>query len=282
MSIQRGATMSNDASSRRRYSDKEISAILKRATDLQASAGKSEWPGHGISLTEIEQVAAGAGIDPRYVRAAAAELERGDETGAGFNLWGGPMALELSRTVEGELSEEQWESLVQESRRCAGTAGIVGQLGKSLEWTTKEELSQTQLTVSPRQGQTTIQLLYRFDNAAFLAYFLVLLSSVFSGAVLLSALEWSPLLEWSAAGGVVVGTLALTRTLLSAWGRKQRNRLTKLLDRLEAIAVESPPALEAAPANQRLLTAESTEGSLPVPEKSEPQVIRPGRKPVRG
>jgi hypothetical protein len=274
--------MPNDAISRRHYSEKEISAILKRATELQASGGQSDLPGHGISITELEQIAAGAGIDPRHVRAAAAELDRGDETGQGFSLWGGPMAVEVGRTVEGELSDEQWERMVQESRRLVGTAGMVSQLGKSLEWTTKEELSQTQLTVSPREGQTAIQLLYRYDGGAFLTYFLTSLGSVIPAITLIAALNWSPLLEWPAAAGLVAGTLALTRTLFGAWTRRQKRRIGKLADRLEAIAAEpAGTALKTSSIEDHLLSAESQQGSLPLPEKSEPQIMRPERKPIR-
>ena len=63
-------------SDKRIYTDKEISAVLKRATELQGAQGPAGGTS-GLSLDELEQIAAEVGIDPNYVKAAALELEEG-------------------------------------------------------------------------------------------------------------------------------------------------------------------------------------------------------------
>jgi hypothetical protein len=86
------------------YGDKEVGRLLERATELQqgnAPAGSS-----GLTLAELEQIAAEAGIDPRYLRRAAQELEASPE---GSTIWtrivGDQLMLVRQVTLPGELTE---------------------------------------------------------------------------------------------------------------------------------------------------------------------------------
>lgn len=58
----------------RLYDEKEMRRLLERATELQKEEGSTPVPGGGLSLAELEEIAGEAGIDPRYLRRAAAEL----------------------------------------------------------------------------------------------------------------------------------------------------------------------------------------------------------------
>src|SRR6266566_2316594 len=59
----------------RRFSEKEVGLILQRAAELQQHDPRGPAEG-GLSLADIEQIAAEAGIDPRHVQAAVATLGR--------------------------------------------------------------------------------------------------------------------------------------------------------------------------------------------------------------
>ena len=64
----------------RRYSDTELSRLLKVAAELQQSdeGGRSvAREGGGMTLATLQKVAAEAGIEPRYVQLAAARIRRG-------------------------------------------------------------------------------------------------------------------------------------------------------------------------------------------------------------
>ncbi len=60
----------------RLYGEKEIGKILKRATELQHDE-PPETSADSMTLQELEDIAAEAGIDPAYLRRAALEVDSG-------------------------------------------------------------------------------------------------------------------------------------------------------------------------------------------------------------
>lgn len=85
----------------RRYSDKELALILKLAAERQAFS--SELDDRGLTLTEIQQIAAEAGIDPQHVAEAAAVLEA-QHGQRRLSLLGAPTRFVFDRTVAGEAT----------------------------------------------------------------------------------------------------------------------------------------------------------------------------------
>src|SRR5690606_2644139 len=104
--------MSDD--SRRLYGEKDVSRILKRATEIQGDAGAAET--HGLTLAELQQIAREAGISPEAVAAAAAEMGAAPEKSRDFHVLGGPVSFSHERVVAGEVSEETWEAMLDEIR----------------------------------------------------------------------------------------------------------------------------------------------------------------------
>jgi len=103
--------MPEDERSSRRYSEKEVGLILRRATEFQRSEPSAADP-TGLTLAELEEVASEVGIDPAYLRRAAAELEAGAGSGPWDKFLGGPLAFVLERTIPGEFPESRFEELV--------------------------------------------------------------------------------------------------------------------------------------------------------------------------
>lgn len=70
-------------SAKRIYSEEEVARLIRRAVELEAdrSVAADEGAGTGLTISEIEQVAAEAGIDPELIQKAASELESGAEPG---------------------------------------------------------------------------------------------------------------------------------------------------------------------------------------------------------
>ena len=62
-----GAGMSDKSIDRRRYTDREMALILKRAAELQEHGPSTGTREQSHTLSELEQIAAEVGIDPRYV-----------------------------------------------------------------------------------------------------------------------------------------------------------------------------------------------------------------------
>ena len=103
---------------KRLYTEKDFSAILRRATELQRSAGVDNAP--GLSLDELEQVAEDVGIGPDFVRRAALEMDEG-QPDKGDRLLGGPIQVDREWMVEGEMSDTKWEDALGEIRRTFGS-----------------------------------------------------------------------------------------------------------------------------------------------------------------
>jgi hypothetical protein len=63
-------------SNNRRYTEQEIQAIFRRATERQEATGSAD-PHRGLTLDELKAIGAESGIDPAHVEAAAVDIEHG-------------------------------------------------------------------------------------------------------------------------------------------------------------------------------------------------------------
>ena len=236
---------------KRIYTDKEIRAVLKRATELQSTQGPAGGTS-GLSLDELEQIAAEAGIDPDYVKAAALELEEG-RTDKSYHVFGGPTSIELERIVEGEMTEAKWEEAVGEIRRIFEAAGEVGQIGRTREWIHRDQTGErVHITVAPQGENTKIRLFYRMTDWAVALH--APITSVAIAPIILQFifLNLGPLLETAIGLFILMAFHMLARLAFGALSRKQERKSRKLLARLEEL-IAVPDATAPEPA-QRIAT----------------------------
>lgn len=152
----------------RRYDEDEVRRILERATELQRDLPAAA-ASQGVTLGELEEIAAEAGIAPGSIRRAARELDsRSEESGAWAAVAGHPPTIVLERTLPGELPEEAFGDLVAEIQRSAGTHGQPSVLGRTLTWQADTWANQRslQVVVSSRRGETQIRIEERLDQLA--------------------------------------------------------------------------------------------------------------------
>jgi hypothetical protein len=114
----------------RRYADEETARILRRAAELQGT----EEPATSPTLTDLQQIADEAGIEPRDVRRAAAELAASSGAG-GMARADGATALLLERVIPGEIPVSRFDALVEAIRAATGMAGQASVLGRGFTWT---------------------------------------------------------------------------------------------------------------------------------------------------
>ncbi|NKB71237.1 MAG: hypothetical protein GKR89_29545 [Candidatus Latescibacteria bacterium] len=223
--------MDQQHQSRRLYSDKEVGALLKRATELQEARCQSL--SHSLSLEEIEQVATEIGISREYLQAAAQELDRRPDGQRGLTLTGRPFLADVERVVAGQLTDEQWEEIVLELRRLTGSVGQVSQLGQAREWSDGGEILQTQVTIRSRRDRTNVQVLKNYEGWAGIAY----LMTTFVAATLTGiSLDGKGFPMWAnlcmVGGGALCG-LASARAGMVGWARLQRQKVAALANYLE-------------------------------------------------
>ncbi len=158
-------------STSRRFNEKEVALIIKRASELQENETTAE-SSTGMSLAELEQVAREAGLDPELVRRAAVDLDTRVTDQTPNSFLGAPTALRLERTIDGEVPADEFETLVLEMQRELGQVGATSTIGRSLQWTVQSverrrvSTRTVQVTISPRHGRTTIRIEERLGGLA--------------------------------------------------------------------------------------------------------------------
>jgi hypothetical protein len=262
--------MDDSRKGRRLYSDTEIGTLIQRATEIQEAQKESSE--RGLSLQELEQIAAEIGIDPQHFRAAALELESGMANGARFRLWGGPFVLNEKRVVQGTLTGPQWEHIVQGLRRLTRSEGRITEIGRIREWSREIKdldytMQRTSVTISPREDQATIEVQTHYRGGAAAAYTLgVVLGGALAG-IFLDGSGVSDLMSGIILAGSGLGGLGAARAAIGYWAKRQRRQLRRLTDFLQD-AISHPQSLE--PDDQRLVGATHGSEEPALPERIAP------------
>ena len=159
--------MEDRPSDEKKYTEKEVREILKKAVEKEPSHAliKSE----GLSLAELKAIGKEAGIDPgRMEDAAHAVALRGSNRPN--RILGAPTALSFERKVDGTFNPDDTPEIVSIIRKTTGQQGTVWEIRGSLEWSAKLESGERTITVSSRNGITTIRGSANLANAAVLTF----------------------------------------------------------------------------------------------------------------
>lgn len=221
----------------RRYSEKEFGLILRRATELQRAEPAAPDPA-GLTLTELEEIAAEAGIDPALLRRAANELHILEPPTLGARMAGAPVAIRIERVVEGEFPRERLEELVPVMQAATAGQGTASAVGRTLTWSSRTEsnTSAQQVLVTVRDGQTLIRVEESFGGLA---------GGLFGGIVggvgggvgvgmggALAGALGSVALAVAFPVAVIAGSYALARSIFKAQVQRRQAQAHSLVDRL--------------------------------------------------
>lgn len=151
----------------RKYSEDEVGLILRRATEMQRAEPTAPDP-TGLTLGELEEIAAEAGIDPRLLRRAASELQAAGPQTFVSRVTGAPVSIEIERWVDGEIPSSSLEELVPTIQSATAGKGTASAVGRTLTWSSRSESSTSaqQVLVSARDGQTLIRIEESLDGLA--------------------------------------------------------------------------------------------------------------------
>ncbi len=151
----------------RKFTEQEVHEILKKAVE-KAPAGalvKSE----GLSLAELKAIGGEVGIDPARLEDAARAIALGGGNRPN-RILGGPTVLHFERKVEGELDPRDTTEILSRIRRTMGRQGEVNEIHGSLEWSDKSDSGERYVTLSSRDGTTTIRSSANLSQAAVVTY----------------------------------------------------------------------------------------------------------------
>jgi hypothetical protein len=231
----------------RQYSDREVRLILESAAKLQTD--RPEETSGGMTLAQLEQVAAEAGLDPRLIRRAAEEIGRVDPPSDHNAFFGGPTVIVLERVVDASIDVAEFDQLLEVTRRLTRGVGEVSMIGRQFGWKGFLEGANTEVSVSTTDEQTTVRVRVQLDDMA-MGHFAVktLLAGGLGGfaaaGFVTSITLMTPL--GIAAGALTLGAGYLwSRRSLAKAGVTYRGRANALLEELAArvrMAASSPRA----------------------------------------
>jgi len=232
----------------RSYDGSEVEAIVKRASEIEATAPTSG--GGAMTIGGVESLAAEVGISPATVRAAAAAMD----TSIHVNRWlGGPTLISIERVIDGELPEHEFAAIVEETRRSLKSVGQVNQLGRSFTWSGSPGGSdrKVQIAVSVRGGRTHLTVHESLQSLAGGVYGGIG-GAMGGGAIwpvmvfFLSGLHTGPLSLLAIIPGWLGLSYATARTLYRRSSEARVRQIVKLADGLESLVhglIGSAPGL---------------------------------------
>ena len=224
------------------YDGKEIQAILKIATE-NATENEADTQ-MGLSIDELRQLASDAGIDPKLITKAVAEIEANSSRNE-RNFWGGPFSYNNQVLVEGEITVGQWEEMLLSIRDFFQSNGNVTTRESVLEWSSPwGTTNSAHVNALKNNGKTKISVNWNGPLTAIPFYIpvpLVAIASIFFA---------SEFLALAAVPGVAFTLLAtgLTffagRWMLSKHLDKGFKKLRQMVAGLEIIASRENPHSE--------------------------------------
>ncbi|MDH5805783.1 MAG: hypothetical protein OEZ54_11450 [Gemmatimonadota bacterium] len=171
----------------RKFTEEEFALILHRAAQLQEDDGGIPVS-DGLTLETIQEIAKEVGLDPGAVSRAASLISQ-KPAGRWARIFGGTDKFQLEDSWTGSLDKEELGELLGTIRRITGHQGAVDEVLGALEWKTVGEVSQIAVSVSSRDGKTTVRIIG--DRSA------------------AGALTWvMPIGGWLVVGGATGGILA--------------------------------------------------------------------------
>lgn len=248
------------------FGPEDAKEILGRAAKLQHTEGlAAPEVDAGLTLDELQQAAAEAGIDPTYVAEAAAQYRVQPAT-ATSGLFGAPSSYDLLLTLDGEVKPEvfpQLRSLIlqamgQEDMDSPRTPRSSGNRPNRLTW---NHGTLNQITVTPSSGKTEIRARGRWRSMSVAIYGGIILCGLLAGALVASLSVLSLPGTLAVFGVSLVAAFVSARTLWSKWAGRARARLNAAAQAIaRRIASNRPQA--------RTQTAERS-------EKASPQIALP-------
>jgi hypothetical protein len=219
----------------RRYSDEEIAEILERATTHpRGSMPAATGPSTGLTLGELKEIGAEAGIEPDRIEEAAGALASHPPSGSFPTFAGAPRSIQHTMHIQRPLAESEWSRLVADLRETFGAVGQLQGDGDLRTWSN----GNLQVHVEPegtgyRVRMRTLKgdLVPRLMVSGFFVVMAVIM-------ILASVLGTSPgneaIVGWIF-GAVGLGNLGYTRLMLGEWARERTGQFQDLAHRISSL-----------------------------------------------
>lgn len=226
----------HDAGSRR-YTDAEVRLLLEQASRVQGQGQVTRQP-QGLTLAELEEVAAEAEIDVARLREAAHALDvlkSARPAGAAARLAGAPLRIDIRRILPFEVDESELEGLIGLLGSATDDAGEPRFVGRAFTWSASTNSGRRlNARVTPQRGSTSVELEERYGELAG-GLFGGILGGVGGGVGLgaggaVAGIVGSAALAVAIPAVVIGGSYAACRMGFGAYVRRRARRLNAICD----------------------------------------------------
>ena len=134
---------------KRTFSKEEAQQIFAAAADRQQAEHRET--GERLTLEELEEAAAAAGINSKHVLAAAEDLVLLAHAGTQRRVLGLPVESSRSITLSHAVDDPEWGLIVEELRAVFKKRGIATEVGAVREWASESDdrRSPVRVTAAP-------------------------------------------------------------------------------------------------------------------------------------
>ena len=223
----------------RRFSEEEVAAIFKQATEAKQTLQRELPSGEGLTLAEIQEIGRQVGIAPELVSQAAASLVQVG-TPTSRKMFGLPIGVGRTVDLDRKLSDAEWERLVVDLRETFRARGRVTQEGTFRQWTN----GNLQVLLEPTESGSRIRLSTIKSNSIRLmnsGQVLLGIAAVTSIAALIGGSSVAHL-SWAAEIVFLGGTLFTVGAIrVSGWAALRRKQMEEIAARLALGATSLPP-----------------------------------------
>ena len=201
-------------------------------------------------MQEIQAIAREVGLDPALVERAVAVTPAAPESAAA-RFFGGPQKYQLEYRAAGQLSNDGLSRVLDAIRQATGHHGTVEETLGALEWHTVGEVSHIVVTVSPREGETSVRVIADRGPASAVLFIVPLVIGAMGIGISGAIFEPTSL---AGIAGVVAGPLTAAfitaRTMWSITTKGFQKKLRNLMGATSRTVEENvqAPALHGGPA----------------------------------
>ncbi|MBX7118112.1 MAG: hypothetical protein K1X31_03835 [Gemmatimonadaceae bacterium] len=221
----------------RRFDDDEVSRILARAAEesvQEPPADEATGVGRpGLTLAQLQEIGAQAGIPAARIAAAARALDRPAPAPAPSFL-GLALGARDATQLDRRLTDEEWERLVVLLRDTFDARGQVQVIGNLRQWTN----GNLQVLVEPGTGGDRVRL--RTRNAAAQALLSMGTTFLTTALILVGITQAQGTVDPAIASALVplvgggIGTLIAGIVRLRRWAPLRLLQMRRIVERLEA------------------------------------------------
>jgi hypothetical protein len=236
----------------RRFNEQEVAYILEQAAAAEPDASEEGVamsaiaPPSGMTIAQLQEIAAEVGISAEAVSNAARAIERGDLAPTAVRTYAGlPVGVSRTITLDRQITDAEWERLVVALRETFQARGRTGQEGSLRHWSN----GNLQALLEPTPTGFRLRLQTVKGDAR-------LMMGMGAGALLMAVGTALPVLlsaatrpaAWVGPGILaVVGAVMAGRTVLSlpSWARTRARQMEQFAETATRILGESPtPSLK--------------------------------------